>query len=99
MLAQGLFFDGTKGAALWENYLFISLFVLQKFGACYVDVLALAVVSVPVPVSGAWLTRTPSRQLAVALFYYAIVIDATVKMGQPRLYQKAPWVAQYRAHS
>ena len=57
------------------------------------------VVSVPVPVSGPWLTRTPSRQLAVALFYYAIVIDATVKMGQPRLYQKAPWVAQYRAHS
>ena len=42
LLAQGLFFDGTKGAALWENYLFISLFVLQKFGACYVDVLALA---------------------------------------------------------
>ena len=36
---------------------------------------------------------------AVALGYYAIVIDATVKMGQPRLYQKAPWVAQYQAHS
>lgn len=32
-VVQGLFFDGTKGAALWENNLFIALFVLQKFGA------------------------------------------------------------------
>lgn len=38
-------------------------------------------------------------QKLVSLLYYIVVVRTTIKLGEPRLYEKSAWVAQYQAHT